>query len=67
MTIFSVNAPTVLEPERLGIGFDTETWDFYIFRNGVCVALLEPGESQALLLVIQKATAQGKPADEVTP
>lgn len=60
MPMYSVNAPKAVEVATYGIGFDLETWDFMVFKDGVCIAVLEPGESNSLLEEIKKATRPGQ-------
>ena len=61
MAIYSVSAPTVMEPETYSIGFDTETWDFCVFKNGQCQAFLSAEKSSELLDEIRKAIFALKP------
>lgn len=58
--MFLVEAPTMTRPRRLGIGFDLETWDFYITEDHGIVAKLEIGDSQALLEQIRQALGKGE-------
>jgi hypothetical protein len=53
-------SPTQLEPCYCGIGFDPETWDFYIYVNGRPETKLPADQAEALRDTVLR-TAPGKP------
>lgn len=55
MPIFRIKGVAVGQPRVMGIGFDLNTWDFSILENDSVVAVMEVGDSQALLEQIRQA------------